>query len=93
MGECRNTDEVNMTLCTYCGIFSPNLEEHVSSIHGSDHSEYSVLENGQKNSKYSTKQHFCVFCKTLQTKLARHLERKHPQEPPVQKAVYCKVSF
>ncbi|KAG5864378.1 hypothetical protein JTB14_026218 [Gonioctena quinquepunctata] len=55
MGECRNTDEEgNMTLCTYCGIFSPNLEENVSSIHGSDHSEYSVLENGQKNSKYST---------------------------------------
>ncbi|XP_030559364.1 uncharacterized protein LOC115768712 isoform X2 [Drosophila novamexicana] len=35
-----------------------------------------------KNQK-KCKRHFCIFCKTLQTKFARHIELKHKVEPQV----------
>ncbi|XP_023288403.1 dentin sialophosphoprotein-like [Orussus abietinus] len=43
----------------------------------------SITENGKRN----IKKHFCKYCKTLQTKLARHLETKHKSEPDVKKFI------
>ena len=34
-----------------------------------------------------SQRHFCTFCKVFQTKLPRHLERKHGNEEDVQKAL------
>lgn len=38
--------------------------------------------------KKKGKQHFCPFCKTLQTKFARHLALKHKNEQEVKKFLY-----
>jgi len=38
--------------------------------------------------KGKIKKHFCLFCKTLQTKFARHLQLKHKNEEEVKKFIY-----
>lgn len=37
-----------------------------------------------ETSNHKTKKHFCTFCKTKQTKLARHFQNKHTDEREVQ---------
>ncbi|XP_073842168.1 uncharacterized protein [Musca autumnalis] len=37
--------------------------------------------------KHKTKQHFCLFCKTLQSKISRHLFSKHKEEKLVHQAM------
>lgn len=43
------------------------------------------LPNTAKQSKYSKKQH-CLYCKKAISKLARHLESAHGDQPDVAKA-------
>ncbi|KAJ8962288.1 hypothetical protein NQ318_018267 [Aromia moschata] len=73
-------------LCMYCGMLVSNFNEHVLS-----HDPKYVADKDDAESiatvKYPTKQHYCVYCKQLQTKLARHLERKHKNESDVQNAM------
>jgi len=38
--------------------------------------------------KGKTKKHFCMYCKKLQTKFARHLELKHKEEADVKKFIF-----
>ncbi|KAK9877662.1 hypothetical protein WA026_019333 [Henosepilachna vigintioctopunctata] len=38
---------------------------------------------GVESSNHTTKKHFCIFCKTKQTKLARHFLNKHKDEADV----------
>lgn len=38
--------------------------------------------------KRKTKKHFCPFCKTLQTKFARHLQLKHKDKEVKDSCIY-----
>lgn len=40
------------------------------------------------DTKIKTKQHFCVYCKTLQSKFSRHLMLKHKKETEVRKFIF-----
>ncbi|XP_063931894.1 uncharacterized protein LOC135143922 [Zophobas morio] len=48
-------------------------------------SERLATKNYGTNSRYSCKQKFCIFCKTLKTNLARHFEICHSEEAEVRK--------
>ncbi|CAG9824676.1 unnamed protein product, partial [Phaedon cochleariae] len=82
----HDSEEDKQGLCMYCGLNVEDIIHHLR-IHGENQAPVVSEVEKQTKAKYSTKQHYCYFCNTLQTKLARHLERKHAQEVEVQKAL------
>ena len=62
--------------------------ESISPEHGSNVDiRYVHVPVSKNNAKRTVKRYFCPFCKSLQTKFARHLELKHKTETDVQKFI------
>lgn len=66
--------------------YNPNENSHTISNLSSLRNNSSIHEMLKANEK--KKRHFCPFCKTLQTKLSRHLCLKHKDQNEVQKFIH-----
>nr|XP_023027931.1 uncharacterized protein LOC111515969 [Leptinotarsa decemlineata] len=94
--NCSQKDKDNISLCMYCGIILPDLDEHIQKHHGlhltssSNNVDTGCSQRKNQRELYPNKKHNCVYCNKLHFKLARHLQRKHFDEEDVKKACSLK---
>ncbi|KAF5308551.1 hypothetical protein FQR65_LT18084 [Abscondita terminalis] len=72
-----------MIVCFHCGVLysESDINNHIKSTHDSNFCN--EFEEIKTKNKYTNKKNFCIYCKSLQSQLPRHLQRKHKNEDTV----------